>query len=466
MFIFWEFGGRVVQAPAAAICEANNNELFAARMTDGSDQPVSMTQACDMAASHDIVLLGFEGPRSFGFFGKRGQARWVAREHCREGKPAFVYTGVGAPDQVDAMPWAQVCADPGAHTTLGVRQRGFKVIPADLADIIDEIRQIDLKRFAMWLLIATLVKSIGIFGNALRWRLLLLGQEIRLTYRYLLGSYFVGRWFGIITPGTLGLDGYRLYDSIRATGKPVECTAVIFIDKVIGLVSLLGVAALVFPLGRDLLPLDPAAATKVLGGMIVAATGFFVLLLIPGISSPFVRFIPNHLPFLVRPKLIRIVWGFIERAHTSVTAYANHRGYLISAVLLAAVGHFTTALMYWALLMGITDAPPVGMILLSALIMTSATLVGPSIGGEGIREFVFVQLLKDFVMPAQAFLFGHIGFWIEKLVLSVPGGLIYLLRPSVYQKNVTAADLAALEGRHSLDDPGDTGRLVSPPKKK
>ena len=77
----------------------------------------------------------------------------------------------------------------------------------------------------------------------------------------------------------------------------------------------------------------------------------------------------------------------------------------------------------------------------------------PSASGEGVRELVFVALLGGSTTAAKAFLVGHLGFWIEKLPLSVPGGLM-LFRARESYRRVTAADLARLRAETA----GDTRR--------
>lgn len=448
--IFWEFGGKVSTVSADSVCATNDDVVFAVR-EEGRLVSIPNHQACPIAEESDVVVRGVAGPRRFGFFGTRGDAIWVDRDHCRNGSLTFAYSGAGAPKDLSVVQLQSTCSE---AELVGLRTRGFKVIPADPADILQEARGLDLRRFGFWILIAILIKLSGILGNALRWQLLLKGQRLDLGFRYLLESYFVGRWFGIVTPGTLGLDGYRLYDSVLATSRPAEATTVIFIDKVIGLISLLSVVALVFPLGWSLLPIeDPKRVALVMGIVVTAAVGFFIFLLVPAVSAPLVRmtlaifqltdWTAQRLPIpsTRMTAMLNRIRDFMLRCHDASIAYTGTRHYLVWAVFLASFGHFTTALMYWAILMGITPDVDLGMVLFSALLMTSATLVGPSVGGEGIREFVFVRLLAGQVAASQAFLFGHIGFWIEKVVLSVPGGMIYIMRPQRFAGKLTKEHL-------------------------
>ena len=67
-------------------------------------------------------------------------------------------------------------------------------------------------------------------------------------------------------------------------------------------------------------------------------------------------------------------------------------------------------------------------VLFASAVMTFGTFIAPSASGEGVRELVFVWLLGSRAGAAKAFLIGNLGFWIEKIPLSVPGGILLLLR--------------------------------------
>ena len=287
--------------------------------------------------------------------------------------------------------------------------------------IVAAIRSVSPGRFAVALGVAVAVKLVGILGNVWRWQVLLRGQALPAPFPALLRAFFIGRWFGVITPGTLGLDGYRIWDSARMTDHPAESVAVVVIDKVVGLAGLALVLLLIFPFGQDLLPLaDPTHTRLVLAGLLGATLLALGVLWWPAAWRPLLRLLPN------RPTRVA---SFARQLADGAAAYGRSRAALLGAVLLAVVGHFTTALMYVVILWGllgegvVMDPPLVGRVLWSALLMTCATLVAPTLGGEGVRELVFVRLLADVIDPSRAFLFGHVGFWIEKTILSIPGGI-------------------------------------------
>jgi len=316
--------------------------------------------------------------------------------------------------------------------------------------LLEELARVELARFLPWALLALFVKLAGIFANVRRWQLLLRGQELFLSFPFLCGSFFVGRFFGIVTPGTLGLDGFKLYDAIRVTRRPVACSAVLLIDKVVGLVSLASLLVLVFPIAWSLFDsLDGHKALAIGIGALLCTSVFFTVLLAPAVTRPLLSLLPG-------PR----IRGFGTKVFEASTAYSQCRGLLLKAVVLGTVGHLTTALMYWALLSGMSPAgdggPGLVTVLFVALLMTSATLVAPTLGGEGVREYSFAMLLEGLVPQYRSVLFGHAGFWIEKGVLGLPGGLIYLLRKSSYDGPVTRADLVRLQQEAAQDPVAQT----------
>ena len=89
--------------------------------------------------------------------------------------------------------------------------------------------------------------------------------------------------------------------------------------------------------------------------------------------------------------------------------------------------------------------------LFASAVMTFGTFVVPSASGEGVRELVFVYLIGSKAGAAKAFLIGNLGFWIEKVPLSIPGGLILLLRRDPTLRAVTREDLERVRREAETD---------------
>jgi hypothetical protein len=434
VLIFLEFGGGWVPVDTAALrspgaFEAANpaypglvNRLRA-RLTGAPLPPPRVTvpfdQVCVAAAERAVFVRTAEGD----------YRRFRPGRHCGEGGITSVYVPE-ADGAFGRVPLAQ------APAQAFFRLQGFQLVPAELSELWTEIKSLDWRIFVPWFLAAILVKLVGILANVWRWQILLAGQGIAMTYRFLCSTYFIGRYFGIVTPSTMGLDGWRLYETVRLTRKPIECTTTLVVERLLGLVALFAVILLFMPFAGRILQGQsfgelvaamklPIAATLVLG---------VLLLLQPTWFRGLLRLVPS-----ARAK--RLAGHFID----SATAYSARRPSLLLALGLAVFGQLTTTLMYFCNAMALaTQNVHAAEVLFASAVMTLGTFIAPSASGEGVREIIFVWLLGSKAGAAKAFLIGNLGFWIEKLPLSLPGGVILLLRKDPTLHAVTREDLARI----------------------
>ncbi len=312
--------------------------------------------------------------------------------------------------------------------------------------IWNEIKSLQWQTFIPWFIAAVFIKACGVFSSVLRWRLLLIGQGIRVRFWYLVRPFLVGRFFGLFLPGTLGLDSFRLYEVGRITGQWVESASVIAVEKLIGLISLTFLVFLTLPLGLTFLHFNIAKLT-----IILIFLGIFVAVAMSCLMNPrIIAIMLSILPVGRWPK----VQGLASRLAQALTTYSRQRALLLQALFLGFLVHFTTALMYFCTAMAIRTAGiHLSQILFASPIMIYGTVIGPSIAGEGIREYIFVQLLGDHVGGAKAFLFSHLGFWADN-VLSFVGGLILLLGSTqlIPHVDLTQLQKAKLSGMAALGE--------------
>ncbi len=307
------------------------------------------------------------------------------------------------------------------------------------AKMWEELRGAHWGSLVPWLLFAVVVKLAGMMAGVLRWRLLLKGQGLTIPFKYLVESWFVGRVFGIFLPSTIGLDGYRLYDSSVYTGETVKCATVIAVEKLIGFVALTFLLFLTFPLGFRLLNINLlifAAIILVLAGFVTVA---FLLLLNPRVIQILVAVVPT-------PAKIS---NTLNKLGLAATAYSGNRLLLLQATFLGLVVHLGTCFMYFGTMMAIrAENTSLWDILFASPVMIYGTVLGPSIGGEGIREIVFVSLLSGTAGAAAAALFAHLGWWVGEFVPFLIGMPILILR-SRRPKDDMAAELARMRSKAS-----------------
>ena len=381
-----------------------------------SREAVSIEKVCEKAVDRAVFVRLVDGT----------VRRFKPLRHCGEAGLTTVYART--PDGAFApVPLAQ--APPEAY----FRIQGFQLVPAEMSELWAAIRGLTWRVFLPWFLGGMAIKLLGIFANVWRWQILLRGQGIDLGFGYLANTYFIGRYFGIVTPSTMGLDAWRLYDTIRLTRRPVECTTALAVERVLGLVGIFTVILVLLPFARDITQRQSLGELVAGTRWLLAATTLVgvLVLLQPAWFRGLLRLVPGG-------RARRFAASVID----SATAYSNRRGHLLLALLLAVVGQVTTTLMYFANAMSLaTQNVRASEVLLASAVMTVGTFIAPSASGEGVRELAFVWLLGAKAGAAKAFLIGHLGFWIEKIPLSVPGGLLLVLRRDPALRAITRADL-------------------------
>ncbi|MFP6582659.1 MAG: sulfatase-like hydrolase/transferase [Candidatus Hydrogenedentota bacterium] len=303
--------------------------------------------------------------------------------------------------------------------TLLFRPETFGFAADKFQDIsISKMREIladlNLGTALFWFSFAAIVKICGIFSGVLRWHFLLKGQGISLPFWYLTKCWFTGRAIGLLLPGTVGLDGYRLVESSVYTGEAIKCTTVIAVEKLIGIVALGLLVFLTLPLGARLFDFNLVALGIVLFILFTFISVAFLMLLNPRIVQVLVAVVP--VPDAIRAK--------VNKLGTAVTAYNNHRMTLLFAVLLGLGVHLGICLMYFGVAMALAggQASFLDVMFASPLVIVMSVIT-PTVSGLGVREGVFTALLGGTYTADGAFLIGHLGLWVGEaipFVLSIP----------------------------------------------
>jgi arylsulfatase A-like enzyme/uncharacterized membrane protein YbhN (UPF0104 family) len=280
--------------------------------------------------------------------------------------------------------------------------------------LLDVFKSLDLGHVIFWFSFAAVVKLLGILAGIFRWHFLLKGQGISLPFWYLSKCWFMGRAIGLVLPGTVGLDGYRLVESSSYTGEVIKCTTVIAVEKLIGIVALGLLVFLTLPLGARLFDFNLVMLGIVLFILFCFITVAFLLLLNPRVAQILVTVLP--VPQAIRSK--------VDKLGAAVTAYSGHRFTLLAAVVLGLGVHLGICLMYFGVAMGISagESSLLDILFASPLVIV-ASVIAPTVSGLGVREGVFGVLLGATYGDAESVLFGHMGLWVGEAVpflLSIP----------------------------------------------
>jgi uncharacterized membrane protein YbhN (UPF0104 family) len=281
-------------------------------------------------------------------------------------------------------------------------------------DGIDEVwRRMSIMRWE-WYGAALVMQLAAISCGLARWRMLLSGQGIHASWKYLGEVWLIGRFWGLVTPGGFGLGAWRFYETVRHTKLLARAMAVAGVEKVLGQ---LGFGAVV-------------VAGSVYGFQFIGAKG--VLL----VNSFFIALVAAGLTLLAKPQAVRAlarllpakIHGKVETLVEAVCAYHGKWRLLIGSALLSVGIHAFSNLIYVCAARALGVELSVGTVFFGTSLQIIATMVPISINGIGLREAAAVALYTAVgVPPLLAALISTVG-WTADVAISSFGMPIFLLR--------------------------------------
>ena len=293
--------------------------------------------------------------------------------------------------------------------------------------VVDVFRQIDPGTFLTFALIGAAVRFAGVFTSMLRWHLVLLGQGIEFPFRHVFGAFLIGRAIGFFLPSTAGLDAFKLYDAARFSGRTVEVTAGTVLEKVMGITGIFLTFLVALPFGYSIFGENAtavAAITVPMAAGIIA--GLMIVLFYPGL----VQWVIERIPIPGKARLE----GIVVRLSNAAAAYRDKKLLVVGMLLCSFATHFTTAAMYYfmAIAVGAGEQAVFWPIVFGSAIQIFATVIGPTIGGMGVREAAQLLTVGAILGPGAAILSATLGFWVGE-VPTLFGFVYWVLRGPDYR---------------------------------
>jgi uncharacterized membrane protein YbhN (UPF0104 family) len=294
---------------------------------------------------------------------------------------------------------------------------------AILLSRIDTARLWEVGRTAAvsWLAFGVALYLVMILASAWRWGLLLEAQGIALSFKRLTSSFLVATFFNNFLPSNIGGDVVRVADTASAAGSKTLAATIVLIDRAIGLLGLVLVAALGATAGPRLLGAGPGIGAPMLWAAFVGATLIAMAMLV----------VPRLLPRLLQPlRVIHPEWvdarltrlgGALDRFRKAPAALA---GCFVGAVFVQAllVGFYLTI----ARSMHI----PIGFLELAVVVPISflVQMLPVSMNGLGVREATFGLYFTRLGLPLESALLVSLVGAALIMLFSLSGAVAYWLR--------------------------------------
>ena len=260
--------------------------------------------------------------------------------------------------------------------------------------------------------------------GVMAWRLrnLLETQDIHISYRDALLLTVAGNFFNFAMPGTTGGDIYKAYHIAKRTHKRTEGVTVVILDRVVGLLSFLLIAA--------------GAIFAARGTDIVGEFGRWVGYLLCALIAAGLLFFSKRLRRLIRYDAWLEKLPFadkLKRIDETAFSFRYHRVRAASSLVVTVAAHFVLVTSIYFLARSLGIAPNLGRdatelylaILISAVVGYLFAAIPISIQGFGLLEAVFWKVLVDGQWSnASQMLALTLGARLVQIAWSLPGVLV------------------------------------------
>jgi uncharacterized protein (TIRG00374 family) len=281
-------------------------------------------------------------------------------------------------------------------------------------DLIGAVKGLSIPLIGTALLLYAFAQLLSTF----RWKVLLRSQGLNVSIWRLYGLYFVGMFFNLFLPTTIGGDVVRAYDLFRSMGRSNEVIASIFLERLSGLVALVLLAVVALGVGKQ--------------GIQKHEIHFFVLgilgLVILVIISIFTKRLFTSVATFLRARNRQRAGAWIESVHNAIYSFRGQRSTLYGVLALAFLVQIINVMVYYAIArcLGLFLSP--GIFFLFVPLITVISIMPVTISGLGLREATSIFFFgKVGVNPSDAFLLSMLWFFIVVL-LSLIGGIIFIVR--------------------------------------
>jgi uncharacterized protein (TIRG00374 family) len=283
----------------------------------------------------------------------------------------------------------------------------------DPAQIWDTLSAADLR----WVAAATAINIATVPVMAWRWRLLLCAKGIIVPIGWLTRTYFVALFLGQFLPAAIGGDAVRAVELGRRTHEAPEAVASVLIDRLVGVVSLVGLAVVAYAIGGSTDGRPEVAAAEAVFGL--AALGILTLLF----SSRLRGLAAQYLEPRVGGRQLAAGQRFYDALHE----YRDHRATLGAVCGLALLVQVVRVGTIWMLVQALQLEVPVWEIFAAGPVLFAALILPVSLNGIGVREAVFVSFLRDSTTAEQAIALG-VAFFAVGTATALVGAPILLVR--------------------------------------
>ena len=300
-----------------------------------------------------------------------------------------------------------------------LRWTAWKSSRSGLQYLWDVIRS-TLSRW-QWIAAALLLYYAAIALITIRWKCILDTQGVPISWKRVFSIAFVGAFFNSFMPGSVGGDLVRGYYTAReATHRRTELFLSVFIDRMLGLPSILLMPLAALLMKPSLALSNPAtkSAFLVILLMIVASVVLFLLLFRLDLFE-------KH-GFLKRIEEKTSLGAVLRRAYAAFRLCLTHPALVLKTFLLSVAGQSVGVAASFFLVYALGERVPFAEFFPLCLVVMFVSGIPVTPGGLGLREAAMVMLMSAAGIPAVTALALSLLVYICTLICGATGAIAFI----------------------------------------
>lgn len=285
-----------------------------------------------------------------------------------------------------------------------------------------------------WTLAGLICVGLSTWFGALRWQVLLIGQEHPVPSGEVLRITVVSNFFNITSLGAVGGDAYKILALKQRPGsRRLPIMVSIMLDHMLGLV---GLAALFLTFGYTLRHELDSYGPEVTA--IVRGFGWYMIAAMGGILLSVISFSPQLYSWGEKqwPRIL----GFppLKKFAQACDAIRRAWGCSLIACVLSVLIFATQFLSFYCGIYAIGGQAPLQKVMAAMPIVDVAAGLPISVSGLGVREKTFETLVHSMTgLPEAMAVSASLAGWLMSVVWGLFGGLLFVCgtRPSPAPEN-------------------------------
>jgi hypothetical protein len=274
-----------------------------------------------------------------------------------------------------------------------------------------------------WVALAIALATVAMVINVGRWQLMLRGQNAEASLASLVRLYLVSMFLSNLLPSRLGGDVVRAYGTSLSATTKTRSVAAVFMDRLVGAISVLMLAMAAIVLSASRLP----------DVYLQVTVGFFALSLVVLALMLYRndRLAQLRLGLLSRSDIS--LFGLkirprLQAALDALRSYSRWRGIVVRGLLVSLVANGFSMVNLFLYAKAVRANVQLGDVATIAPFVMAVGLLPISINGIGTIEATFVVLFAALGIDEHVALAIAILRRLALLVLSLAGGVLYAAR--------------------------------------